>query len=76
MTTHEFTLRQIADWRSFEKIREGGRWNMFAPQAREAAGLRREECLFVMQHYAALKEAAAEALLVEIERRHALGEIE
>lgn len=71
-----FTRRQIADWRAFEKVRQRGAWNMFSREAREAAGLRREECLFVMRHYTALKEAAAAALLVEIELRHALGEIE
>jgi hypothetical protein len=57
----KFTRRQLADWRAFEKVRRGGLWtDMFSLEAREAAGLRREECLFVIQHYAALKAAAIE----------------
>ena len=55
-----FTTRQIADWRAFEKVGVRGAYNMFDARGREAAGLRREECLFVMQHYAGLKAAAGE----------------
>ena len=55
-----FTTRQIADWRAFEKVGVRGAYNMFDARAREAVGLRREECLFVMQHYAGLKAAADE----------------
>jgi hypothetical protein len=59
--TMAFSPRQVADWRAFEKVRVSGAWNMFSLEAREAAGLRREECLFVIQHYAALKAAALES---------------
>jgi hypothetical protein len=41
------------------KVRQGGRYNMSSREAREAAGLRREEWLFCMQHYAALEAAEA-----------------
>jgi hypothetical protein len=61
MNHTNYTKRQIADWRSFEKVRASGRFNMFDTRAREAAGLRREECLFVMLHYASLKEIASNA---------------
>lgn len=54
-----FDILQIADWRSFEKVRLSGRFNMFSREAREAAGLRREEWFFCMKHYAALKAAEA-----------------
>ena len=57
---NNFTPRQVADWRAFEKVRLRGTLSMFDRRARETAGLRREECLFVMQHYAGLKAAAGE----------------
>ena len=71
-----FTKRQVADWRAYEKVRASGKWNMWDVAAQKASGLRRADYLFCIQHYTALKEAAAAQLLAEIERRHALGEIE
>lgn len=72
----KFTLRQLANWRAYEKQRLRGTFNMFSREAWASAGLRREEALFCMQHYTALAEAAAAALLADIERKTALGEIE
>jgi hypothetical protein len=54
-----YTKRQIADWRAFEKVRQGGKYNMFDSRAREAAGLRADEYSFTMQNYEPLREAAA-----------------
>ena len=54
----KFTFMQIANWRRYEKVRLGGRWNMFFPQARAATGLTPEEYLFCIENYNELKEAA------------------
>ena len=54
-----FTPKQINDWKRYEKVRLGGRWNMWFPQARAATGLTQDEYLFVMQNFEALRDAAA-----------------
>jgi len=54
----KFTEQQIKDWRAYEKVRAGGRWNMFFPQARAATGLTSDEYSFVMDNFDALKKAA------------------
>ena len=53
-----FTADQIADWRAYEKVRKGGRYNMFDPMARRATGLGPQQYSFVMQHFSELKNAA------------------
>jgi hypothetical protein len=53
-----YTKNQINDYRAYEKVRKSGRYNMFSPQARTAAMLTKEEHLFVMENYSALKEAS------------------
>jgi len=53
-----YTKNQINDYRAYEKVRKSGRYNMFSPQARMAAMLTKEEHLFVMENYSALKEAS------------------
>jgi hypothetical protein len=53
-----FTFIQIANWRRYEKVRRGGRWNMFSKQASAATGLSEEDYLFCMNHYSELKYAA------------------
>lgn len=44
---HQFTDQQISDFISYEKARSVFNYNMFAPQAREMAGLSDEAFLFV-----------------------------
>ena len=53
-----YTKRQVADFRAYEKIRVGGKWNMWDVAAQRASGLRRDDYLFVMKHYSELKELA------------------
>lgn len=55
--TAKFTPQQLADWKAYERVRQGGRWNMFDPRARNATRLSREEYSFVMDNYAELKLA-------------------
>lgn len=54
----DFTERQIKAWRSYERVRQKGAYNMFDPRARAAARLSSEEYAFCMRHFSALKEAA------------------
>ena len=56
----DFTLEQIENWRSFERVRLSGRFNMFDPNARRATGLTPEEYRDCMKHYSELEAAAQE----------------
>jgi hypothetical protein len=52
-----YTPAQLADWKRYEKVRASGKYNMFDPRARDKTNLDRDEYLFVMKHYAELREA-------------------
>lgn len=39
------------DFRSYEKVRKCGRWNMFDPAARRATGLERDTYIGIIQNY-------------------------
>jgi hypothetical protein len=54
-----FTPEEIEDWEFYEEIRASNRFNMFDPAARIASGLTREQFLFCLKHYDALKAAHA-----------------
>lgn len=54
----EFTFIQLSNWERYEKVRKGGRFNMFDPRARASTGLSDEDYLFVMENYGALADAA------------------
>lgn len=60
-TQPAFTAKEIKDWRACERVRQGGRWNMYDPRARAATGLTREEYGFAMSNYSELKAAAESA---------------
>jgi hypothetical protein len=53
-----FTQAQIANWRIYEEIRQGGRYNMYDPRAREMTDMSVSEWCLNMDKYAELKEAA------------------
>lgn len=55
-----FTSDDLQDWRAYERVRKGGRYNMFDPRARRATGLSDERYSFVLRNFSKLK-AAAEA---------------
>ncbi len=57
-TAPAFTEQQLADYRSYERVRKGGKFNMFDPRARRAAGLDAEQYSFVMRNFSELREAA------------------
>ena len=52
-----FTKKEINNYKSYEIIRKSGAYNMFDSRARLSSGLTKEEYLFVMENYSALKEA-------------------
>jgi len=55
--TPTFTADDLDDWKSYERVRKGGRYNMFDPRARRATGLSGERYSFVMKHFSKLKAA-------------------
>lgn len=58
----KFTEQEIANWRKYEKVRFGGRWNMFDPKAQHATGMDSAEYSFVLNNYDELKTAATEEI--------------
>ncbi len=56
-----FTEEQLENWRAYEEVRSEGNWSMWSPQAREATGLSKEDYLYVMKNFSALKEAVEAA---------------
>lgn len=58
-----FTPGQIEQWERYEKVRESGEFNMFSQHAETAAKLSRDQMIFVMENYAALKAAHNEMTL-------------
>lgn len=55
----KFTEQDLKDWRAYERVRKGGRYNMFDPRARRATGLDSDRYSFVMKNFTELKEAAS-----------------
>lgn len=56
-----FTDEQLASWRRYEKVRSGGRYNVFDPRARALTGLSEDEYLFCMSNYSELRDTAERA---------------
>ena len=57
-----YTPEQVADWRRYEKVRQGGRFNMLDRRARKLTGLSGERYGFCLQNYLGLKAAAEQAI--------------
>lgn len=57
----QFTPRQLQNWAAFEVIRASRQLNMLDPRAREMTDMDRDEYLFTMKNYGALKEAYEKA---------------
>ena len=53
MSAH--TPEQLKDFAAFEKVRSGGRYNMFDPRAQKATRLDREEYEYTKRNYYTLK---------------------
>lgn len=54
---NQFTEQDLKAFRAYERVRKGGRYNMFFPQARRATGLSEERYSFVMEWYEKLRAA-------------------
>jgi hypothetical protein len=52
-----FTDQQLNDWKTYEHIRSSGQYNMLDPRARQLTGMSRDDYLFVIENYSALKKA-------------------
>ena len=52
----QFNSNQLQLYVDYEKVRLSGEFNMFDRRAAEAAGLTKEEHLFVISHYSELRE--------------------
>ena len=52
-----FNHDQFSDWRTYERVRARGRFNMFDPRARRETGLSAKRYSFVMQNYSQLLDA-------------------
>jgi len=60
-----YTERDIIDWRSYERVRSGGLYNMFDPRAREATGLPSDRYTFILGEYSNIQDQIAEDKLAE-----------
>ena len=56
-----FSDRDIVDWRSYERVRLTGRFNMFDPRAREMTGMTRERYIFILEQYSNIQDQIAES---------------
>lgn len=56
-----FTTAQLKNFTAYERVRANGRFNMLDPKAQKATGLNRDEYLFVIKNYAALRASFEES---------------
>ena len=56
----DFTPKQLAAWRRYERVRSGGKYNMITDGSRasRAAQLNRDEYMFCINNYSALRRLA------------------
>lgn len=52
-----FTPKQLEHFRKYEEVRQTGKHSMFSPQAMQLVGVSRVEYTWILQNYAALKQA-------------------
>jgi hypothetical protein len=57
MKKRQFTEGQIMNWVLYELIRSGSVYNMLDPRAIKMSGLSKEDYMFVINNYDALKAA-------------------
>jgi len=55
----QFTADQTQQYMAYERVRKGGKFNMFDPRARKATKLSEDEFIFVMRNYSALRASQA-----------------
>ena len=52
------TQEQIAAWKKYERVRRGGKYNMFDGRAKRATGLSDEDYFYCLKNYDSLRESA------------------
>lgn len=57
-----YSQKQIENWQVYERIRQGGRFNMFDPRARSMSTMSVDEWVYCMDHYDGLKKASEQIL--------------
>jgi len=60
MDINRYSDRDIVDWRTYERVRLTGYYNMFDPRAREMTGLTRERYIFILKNYSGIQDQLAE----------------
>jgi len=53
----DFTPQQLRNFAAYEALRQEGQHNMASPQVAQILGISREEHLFILRNYVALKAA-------------------
>jgi hypothetical protein len=48
---NKYSDKDIIDWRTYERVRLTGKFNMYDPRAIDMTGLTRERYIFIMEHY-------------------------
>lgn len=56
MVDREFTDIELSWYKRYEKVRAGGKWNMFDHRARFATKLESHQYTFVMDNFSALRK--------------------
>lgn len=54
--TEQFTANQMIAFAAYDRVRRSGEFNMFDPRARQATDLTKDEWIFVMKNYDALRK--------------------
>ena len=60
MDINRYSDRDIVDWRTYERVRLTGHYNMFDPRVREMTGLTRERYIFILENYSGIQDQLAE----------------
>jgi len=60
MSKQQFTPDQIRNWKAYERVRIGGRFNMFDPRAQRLTSMSSDEWCFCMDNYSALNNVVME----------------
>jgi hypothetical protein len=61
MDMTRYSDRDIIDWRTYERVRLCGTYNMFDPRAIDMTGLTRERYIFILENYCSIQDQMKEA---------------
>lgn len=55
-----YTEKDIVDWHAYERVRAGGKYNMFDPRARMMTGLSQDRYIFILENYSRIQDQIEE----------------